>query len=50
MHDVDEDVRAIVDQGGESGLYWRDTMSGVFLRVMGDSPSTSGDTVASSDI
>lgn len=45
-HVVDEDERAIVDQGGESGLYWRDTTSGVFLRVMDDSPSNLSDTVA----
>ena len=48
IHNVDEDLRAISLHGGDCGLWWGDTMSGVFLCVMGEySPAHGLDNVAS---
>jgi len=46
-HDVDDDIRTIMDQGGESGLYWGGTTIGVFMRVMDNPPTEAWNNVAS---
>ena len=44
IHNVDEDLRAITDQGGE---WLAGNTSGIMDRFMTDSPTVSGDWVAS---
>ena len=41
-HNVDEDLRTISLHGGDWGLYWSGTISGVFLRIMGEYSSPTG--------
>ena len=46
-HSVDEDQMTISVHGGEWGLSWHDTQSGVFLRAM-TNPTTDDDYVVAS--
>ena len=50
FHDVDEDTRTNIDQGGSWGYGWSNgSAPGVFLRSMMNSFNTAGPTVASSN-
>ena len=46
-HDVDEDLRTILLQGG---MWYQNDNAGGTCRYMGDTPTTAWDTAASSDI
>ena len=47
MHDVDEDMRTLLEHGGDYGIWWGNTKSGVFLYVMYDPTAHVSGTVAS---
>lgn len=46
-HDVDEDGMAVSNQGGNYGVVWAESKSGVFLRGMTNPASHSDPVVAS---